>query len=92
MKVFSSILKEYKAKGKDAFFSGRYQEALENYNEALKLAPNDPYLLGLRAACLCKLDKYEEALADAENMVKLKPHDPKGHILLVLHLFHKFSC
>jgi len=80
--------KAAKQKGKEAFFQGKYDEAIESYTEAINLDPNDPNLLGLRSTAFTKVDKYDDALMDTENMIKLRPADFKGHLLKANTLYY----
>jgi tetratricopeptide (TPR) repeat protein len=61
----------------NAFYgAGDFQNALEEYDAALELRPDDPDTLNNRAGTLYNLDRYEEALADCNGALKLRPDDP----------------
>jgi stress-induced-phosphoprotein 1 len=68
---------EFKAKGNAAFSAGSYQEGIDAFSEAIKLAPNNHVLYSNRSACYASLKKYDEALADANKTVELKRDWPK---------------
>jgi len=61
----------------NAFYgAGDFQNALEEYDAALELRPDDPVTLFNRAGSLHNLHRYEEALADCNGALKLRPDDP----------------
>uniref|UniRef100_A0A8C9EHR1 LON peptidase N-terminal domain and ring finger 3 n=1 Tax=Pavo cristatus TaxID=9049 RepID=A0A8C9EHR1_PAVCR len=62
-----------------------YQEkklhaALQKYNEALSLAPNDHLLYSNRSQINSTLKACEDALHDAETACRLQPYWLKGHL------------
>ena len=83
--------RKYKDIANDFFKSGNYRKALEGYNEALSLCPNDAKLLTNRAATYMKLSKrgqshaYEQrkllncALEDSKNAINADPSWVKGY-------------
>ena len=61
----------------NAFYTtGDYPKALQEYNAALALRPDDPAALTNRAAALIGLERYEETLADCDRCLELRPDDP----------------
>ena len=54
----ASTLKE---EGNDFVKSGKYHEAIEKYNDAIKLNPTPAYFCN-RAAAFCRLEKYDSAI------------------------------
>ncbi|GAQ78393.1 HSP70/HSP90 organizing protein HOP [Klebsormidium nitens] len=70
---------EWKAKGNAAFSAGRYQEGIDAFSEAIKLAPTNHVLYSNRSACYASLKDYDAALADANKTVELKGDWPKGY-------------
>jgi len=64
---------EHKAKGNEFFQKEKFAEALEAYNEAIKLAPEDGVLYSNRSATNLELSKWVECLDDATTCLKLKP-------------------
>ncbi|XP_040428182.1 LON peptidase N-terminal domain and RING finger protein 3 isoform X2 [Cygnus olor] len=58
----------------------KLQAALQKYNEALSLAPNDHLLYSNRSQINSTLKACEEALHDAETACRLQPYWFKGHL------------
>ncbi|XP_074863827.1 LON peptidase N-terminal domain and RING finger protein 3 isoform X2 [Carettochelys insculpta] len=58
----------------------RLQAALQKYNEAVSLAPNDHLLYSNRSQINSTLKSYEGALHDAETACRLQPYWSKGHL------------
>ncbi|XP_035181264.1 LON peptidase N-terminal domain and RING finger protein 3 isoform X2 [Oxyura jamaicensis] len=58
----------------------KVQAALQKYNEALSLAPNDHLLYSNRSQINSTLKACEEALHDAETACRLQPYWLKGHL------------
>ncbi|MHC4354063.1 MAG: hypothetical protein ACYS0H_15245, partial [Planctomycetota bacterium] len=52
---------------------GRLDEALQDHNEAIQLAPEDPQLYDGRRETYTRLGQYEPALRDAEKCAELRP-------------------
>ena len=64
-----------------AFASNQsYQEAIQDYTEALKIKSNDPSIYEQRAAVEMKMDDYDKALADYSEAVKLKPNEVRYYL------------
>ncbi|KAJ4951266.1 hypothetical protein NE237_028098 [Protea cynaroides] len=73
------MAEEAKVKGNAAFSSGRFEEAIKFFSEAIILVPTNHVLYSNRSAAHASLHKYDEALADAEKTVELKPDWSKGY-------------
>ncbi|XP_059715680.1 LON peptidase N-terminal domain and RING finger protein 3 isoform X2 [Haemorhous mexicanus] len=58
----------------------KLQAALQKYNEAVSLAPNDHLLYSNRSQINSTLKACEDALHDAETACKLQPYWLKGHL------------
>ena len=58
---------------------GQIVEAIKKYNFAIKIAPDDPYLLRTRAHGLIKLERYSEAIEDFTKAIKLQ-HFKQTHL------------
>uniref|UniRef100_A0AC34RGG9 Mitochondrial import receptor subunit TOM70 n=1 Tax=Panagrolaimus sp. JU765 TaxID=591449 RepID=A0AC34RGG9_9BILA len=77
----------FKELGNTYFQQKNYQEAVKTFDEALKLAGNDPNLKDLRsichqnaAACLEKLDRLPEAILRCSEAIVLRPQYLKALI------------
>ncbi|KAK1327134.1 Heat shock protein STI [Acorus calamus] len=70
---------EAKAKGNAAFSSGRFEDAIHHFTEAITLAPTNHVLYSNRSAAYASLHRYSEALSDAQKTVDLKPDWAKGY-------------
>jgi tetratricopeptide (TPR) repeat protein len=66
----------YQRRGYAAANEQRYQEAVNDYNEALKLTPQDAARIHeQRAAVEMKVQDYDKALADYSELIKQKPSE-----------------
>ena len=73
--------RNYRDVANDLFKSGNYRKALESYNEALSLCPNDAKLLTNRAATYMKLSKCGQSHADEQRkLLKCALKDSKNAI------------
>jgi tetratricopeptide (TPR) repeat protein len=63
-------------RGNALYTAQDFENALQEYNAALELKPDDPVTLFNRAHTLYNLHRYEEALADCNGALKLRPDDP----------------
>ncbi|OWF53763.1 LON peptidase N-terminal domain and RING finger protein 3-like [Mizuhopecten yessoensis] len=68
-----------KSEGNIFFERREFEKAINLYNKAILLAPNDHLLLSNRSHAYASLDKYEEALRDGELVIRLRPDWPKGY-------------
>jgi tetratricopeptide (TPR) repeat protein len=68
----------YQQRGYAAANDQRYGDAINDYNEALKLTPEQaPRIDEQRAAVEMKIQDYDKALADYSELIKLKPNEIK---------------
>jgi tetratricopeptide (TPR) repeat protein len=68
----------YQQRGYAAANDQRYGDAINDYNEALKLTPQQaPRIHEQRAAVEMKIQDYDKALADYSELIKLKPNEIK---------------
>jgi tetratricopeptide (TPR) repeat protein len=66
----------YQQRGYAAAKDQRYGDAINDYNEALKLTPQDTARIHeQRAAVEMKIQDYDKALADYSELIKLKPNE-----------------
>jgi tetratricopeptide (TPR) repeat protein len=56
---------------------GKFQEAVADYSEALKVKAKDPDILERRAYAEMQLKDYDKALHDYNEAIKLSPEEPK---------------
>ncbi|XBW35564.1 hypothetical protein QEN19_001139 [Hanseniaspora menglaensis] len=76
-----STVTDFKNKAAEYFKGKQYDQAIEQYNEAIKLAqPSEIHVLySNRSACYASLLKYQEALEDAKNCVAANPEFVRGY-------------
>src|SRR5437870_6710669 len=55
----------------------KYQDAITEYGDALKLTPQDVRIYEQRAAVEMKIQDYDKALADYSEVIKLKPNEAR---------------
>jgi len=66
----------YQQRGYAAANDQRYGDAINDYDEALKLTPQDaPRIHEQRAAVEMKIQDYDKALADYSELIKQKPNE-----------------
>ncbi len=65
----------YQGRGYAAAKNQQYQEAIQDFTEALKGKPNDLRIYEQRAAAEMKMYAYDKALADYAEASKLKPNE-----------------
>jgi stress-induced-phosphoprotein 1 len=75
-------VEELKSKANAAFSSGKNDEAIQLYSEAISLDEKNHVLYSNRSAAYAKSNKYEDALKDAEQCITLKPDFVKVKIFL----------
>jgi len=80
---------DHKQKGNEAFKVGKYDEAIEHYDEAISLDARQAALYSNRAACWASKGEYAKALVDAEKCTAIDPkfikaYARKGHALFNL--------
>jgi Tetratricopeptide repeat. len=72
-KYASDLAIAYQGRGYAFAKNQQFQEAIQDYTEALKLKSNDPRIYEQRAAVEMKTYDYDKALADYSELIKLKP-------------------
>jgi tetratricopeptide (TPR) repeat protein len=65
----------YQGRGYAFAKNQNYQEAIQDFSDALKNKPNDPRIYEQRAAVEMKMYDYDKALADYSEIIKLKSND-----------------
>jgi tetratricopeptide (TPR) repeat protein len=77
-KYVNELSAVYQQRGYAAANDQRYGDAINDYDEALKLTPQQaPRIHEQRAAVEMKIQDYEKALADYSELIKLKPNEIK---------------
>ncbi|KAH7329345.1 hypothetical protein B0I35DRAFT_42675 [Stachybotrys elegans] len=75
-------LDRMKEEGNASFKSGRWQDAIQKYTDALEIDPTNKSmnakLLQNRAQCKIKLKQYDDALGDCERAISLDPSYTKA--------------
>lgn len=67
---------EHAARGSAFYGAERFEGALDAFNAALALAPDQPAIVNNRGAALYRLGRHEEALADFDRSLQLRADDP----------------
>jgi tetratricopeptide (TPR) repeat protein len=70
-----------------AFFDGRLLDAVALYDEALTAAPDNAYLLNLRAYSLFRLGRIDEAIASQRKSLAVNPRYAWGYFDLARFLY-----
>jgi len=65
----------YQQRGYADATNQQFQDAINDYGEAIKLTPQDVRVYEQRAAVEMKLQDYDKALADYSEVIKLKPNE-----------------
>jgi lipoprotein NlpI len=58
---------------------GEYQDAVRDYTQALKFAPNSSDALYNRGGAYSKLGRWDDALADFDALLEIVPNDPNTY-------------
>ena len=58
---------------------GRYDEAIKNYNEAIRLNPQDAKAYNNRGIAYYYLDHLERAIEDYDKAIRLNPEDAEAY-------------
>eukprot|EP00667_Euglena_gracilis_P025201 EG_transcript_29468 len=77
--VLQQAVEHMKELGNKHFQAGQYQEAIDQYSQALIGAPFDYKIYGNRALVHIKLKQYDQAIADADACIKLNKGWAKGY-------------
>ena len=70
---------EYKEKANALLKNKEYTKALEMYDMAIKLAPEDKVHWSNRSACYMNLEQGDKALEDAEKCIQIDPTWARGY-------------
>ena len=69
------------SKGNTLLGLQRYSEAIECYNEALKLGGNNPIILNNKGVAHMELDDFEEAMECFTKVLSEYPNDSDAQVL-----------
>ena len=58
----------------------KYPEAIEDFDEAIKLSPQDAAIYERRAAVEMKINDMDKALADYREAIKISPHEVRYYL------------
>jgi tetratricopeptide (TPR) repeat protein len=70
----------YQQRGYAAATSQQFQDAINDYAEAIKITREDARIYEQRAAIEMKLNDYDKALADYSEAIKLKPNESRYYL------------
>src|SRR6266516_6113682 len=74
-KYAADLAVAYQQRGFASARDQKFEEAIADFNEALKIKSNDSRIYEQRAAVEMKLRDYDKALADYSEAIKLKPNE-----------------
>jgi tetratricopeptide (TPR) repeat protein len=70
----------YQQRGYAAATNQQFQDAINDYGQAIKINPEDPRIYEQRAAVEMKLNDMDKALADYSEAIKLKPNEVRYYL------------
>jgi tetratricopeptide (TPR) repeat protein len=70
----------YQQRGYAAATNQQFQDAINDYSEAIKINPQDARIYEQRAAVEMKLNDTDKALADYSEAIKLKPNEVRYYL------------
>src|SRR6266550_3193708 len=76
-KYAADLAVAYQQRGFASARDQKFEEAIADFNEALKIKSNDSRIYEQRAAVQMKLRDYDKALADYSEAIKLKPNETR---------------
>lgn len=65
---------DYSKQGDNFFFEGRYEEAINAYNESIRLEPNGADVWNNRGVVLTRLQRYDPAIASYDRALQILPN------------------
>jgi len=77
--AFSQDAQLFYQKGLDAIKSNQYEEAIKNFDEAIKLKKDEPVIWYNRGIVKSWLRRYEEAIEDFDQAIILNPAHKKAY-------------
>ncbi len=79
-KYAADLAVAYQQRGFASARDQKFEEAIADFNEALKIKSNDSRIYEQRAAVEMKLRDYDKALADYSEAIKLKPNEVRYYL------------
>lgn len=73
--ISAETAEEWTAKGISFGESGEYEKAIEAYNKAIELNPNDAEAYFWRGRAYIDLERYERAIEDFDKAIELNPNE-----------------
>ena len=67
----------YYSRGRCYWRLKKYEEAIDNFDKAIDLNPNDDRYFYIRGLCYDELKKYEEAIDNFDKAIDLNPNDDR---------------
>jgi tetratricopeptide (TPR) repeat protein len=67
------LLKEYVLIGNEHYYENEYEHAIDYYEKALQIDPDNAYVLFSKGEALGKLGKYEEAIKYYDKALEINP-------------------
>ncbi len=71
----------YKIRGKARYDNGQYEAAIADYNEALRIKPDDFKTYYNRGRAKGQLGQYESAVSDFNVVIRIKPDSANAYFL-----------
>jgi len=65
----------WRNKGGTLYFQGKYDEAIECYDKAIEIDPENPVMWNNKGLALNALGKYEQAIACYDKIIGIDPND-----------------
>lgn len=69
----------YFEQGKKKYYDGDAKGAINDFNQAIELTPNDAKIYKFRAKSRVKLEDYQAAIEDYNQVIKLNPDDASAY-------------
>ena len=79
-KYAENLAVAYERRGFAAASEQKFQDAIADFSEAIKVNPKDPRAYEQRAAMEMKVQDYDKALADYTEAIKLNPKEIRGYL------------
>lgn len=70
----------YQQRGFAAMNEERFQDAVSDFSEAIKITPRDARVYEQRAAVAMKIKDYDKALADYSEAIKINPNEVRDYL------------